>query len=142
MIDVKPHKNGYDGTHWLRLAAAKAGADAETLKVNLGESVTCGRSRSCQWSLKRTAAYLKDEGGSRDAMKQSLAFRAVSRRHCRITYVAADMVDVENLSPNGTIVDGHRVDRIVLTDCRTKAHTIQLGPDGITLELGPGSLPL
>ena len=142
MIDVKPNKNGYDGTHWLSLRTPRGGAEAEVLKVSLGESVTCGRSRSCQWSLKRLDAYLKNEGGSRDAMKQSLAFKTVSRRHCKITYVAADMVDVENLSPNGTLVDGHRVDRIVLTDCRTKPHTIQLGKDGITLELGPGSLPI
>jgi pSer/pThr/pTyr-binding forkhead associated (FHA) protein len=142
MIEIRPHKNGYDGTHWLRLAPQKGAGQAEMLKVNLGESVVLGRSRSCEWSLKRTDAYLKDQNGSRAEMKQSLAFRSVSRRHCRITYIAPDMVDVENLSPNGTLVDGHRVDRVVLTDCRSKLHTIQLGPAGFTLELAPGALPI
>ena len=60
----------------------------------------------------------------------------------RIAYLASDMVDIENLSPNGTIVDGHQVDRIILKDCDAQSHTIQLGPAGVILELEPGSLPV
>ena len=71
-----------------------------------------------------------------------MAWRSTSRRHCRITYIAPDMVDIENLSSNGTLVDGHQVDRIVLTDCRERGHEITLGPHGITLALEPGALPI
>jgi hypothetical protein len=142
MIDLRPQPNGYDGTQYLALRGLGEAVDGQTLKVSLGESVVCGRSRFCQWSLKRTPLYLKTQGRKRDELRDSLAWRSTSRRHVRVTYVSADMVEVENLSPNGTMVDGHRVDRIVLTDCRTKSHAIQLGPKGITLELAPGALPI
>jgi hypothetical protein len=49
---------------------------------------------------------------------------------------------VLNLSRNGTLVDGHKVDRVVLTDCRERGHTIRLGPEGVVLDLLPGSLPV
>jgi pSer/pThr/pTyr-binding forkhead associated (FHA) protein len=141
MIQLKPRDGDYDARHWLSLKGTGIG-EGETLKVNLGETVLAGRSRWCEWSLKRTPAYLKDENGTRQDLRASLSWRSVSRRHCRITYLSPDMVDVENLSANGTLVDGHRVDRILLTDCRTKPHLIQLGALGVTLELGPGSLPI
>lgn len=60
----------------------------------------------------------------------------------KFTYVSPDMVEVENLSPNGTYLDGHKIDRVMLTDCRTKPHAIRLGPHGVTLELVPGALPI
>lgn len=126
----------------LLLKARDPAVQGETLRIALGESVVCGRSRQCSWSLKRTLPYLQDEGGARERIKESLAFTSVSRRHCRVSFLAPDLVEVANLSANGTLVDGRPVDRLVLTDCRTRAHTIQLGPEGVLLELSPGSLPV
>ena len=142
MIEVHPQPNGYDDRQYLYVSGSGDMGDGQTVKVNLGESVVCGRSRHCDWSLKKTPRYLANDAGYRDRLKQSLPFRATSRKHCKITYASADMVEVENLSPNGTIVDGHAVDRIVLTDCRTATHHIQLGPHGVTIELEPGALPI
>jgi hypothetical protein len=142
VIDVRPHPNGYDDRHYLFVRGSGEMGDGQTLKLNLGESIVLGRSRHCDWSLKKTPRYLANDAGYRDRLKQSLPFRATSRKHCKITFAAADMVEVENLSANGTLVDGHRVDRIVLTDCRTKPHEIRLGADGVRIELVPGSLPV
>ena len=142
MIQVKATKNGYNDRKFLQLRGTGDLGDGETLKLSMGETIVVGRSRHCDWSLKRTPAYLTSTGDRRDRIKKSIAFRSVSRQHVRISFLAPDMVDVENLSSNGTIVDGSRVDRIVLKDCETQAHSIQLGPSGVILELEPGSLPV
>jgi pSer/pThr/pTyr-binding forkhead associated (FHA) protein len=126
----------------LLLKAQDPSVEGETVRVTLGEAVTVGRSRRCTWSLKRTVPYLENRDGARERQEESLAFRSVSRRHCRITFLAPDLVEVENLSSNGTLVDGRAVDRLMLVDCRTRAHTLQLGPEGLVLELSPGSLPI
>jgi pSer/pThr/pTyr-binding forkhead associated (FHA) protein len=133
---------GSPPTPTLLLRAKDPAIEGETVRVTLGETVTCGRSRRCHWSLKRTVPYLENRNGARERLEESLAFRSVSRRHCRIAFLALDMVEVENLSSNGTLVDGRPVDRLVLLDCRTRAHTLQLGPEGLLLELAPGSLPI
>jgi len=142
MISLRPNPRGYDERYYLVLKGLGDVADGEALKLCLGESVVCGRSRHCDWSLKRAPGYLRREDGERREIRDSMSWRSTSRRHCRITYIAPDMVDVENLSPNGTLVDGHQVDRIVLTDCRDRKHEIALGPHGVTLSLEPGALPI
>ena len=142
MIELKPSKHGYNDRKYLKLRGTGPWGEGENLKLSLGETVVCGRSRHCDWSLKRTPTYLKAERAERDELKKGVEFRSVSRQHVRIAFLAPDMVDIENLSSNGTFVDGNRVDRIVLKDCETQAHTIQLGPKGVVLELEPGSLPL
>lgn len=126
----------------LVLRAQDPAVQGETLRLALGETVVCGRSRQCGWSLKRTLPYLEDRDGSRERLRSSIGFTSVSRRHCRISFLAPDLVEVENLSTNGTLVDGRPVDRRMLTDCRLRTHTVQLGPQGVVLELSPGSLPV
>ena len=142
MIQVKPTKHGYNDRKYLQLRGTGDLGEGETLKLSMGETIVVGRSRHCDWSLKRTPAYLTSTGKRRKAIKESLAFRSVSRQHVRISFLAPDMVDIENLSSNGTLVDGDRVDRLVLKDCEVQSHTIQLGPQGLILELEPGSLPV
>ncbi len=142
MIELKPSKSGYNDRKYLTLRGTGPVGEGETLKVSLGETIVCGRSRHCDWSLKRTPTYLTSTDEAREEFKKSMEFRSVSRQHVRIAFLAPDMVDVENLSNNGTFVDGNRVDRIVLKDCDTARHTIQLGPKGVVLALEPGSLPL
>ncbi|MFV1958207.1 MAG: FHA domain-containing protein, partial [Planctomycetota bacterium] len=135
MMSLEPRPDDYDARYAVTLRGTGTLGDGETIKICLGESAVCGRSRHCTWSLKHTPAFLQSEDGTRSALRKTLAWRATSRQHCRLTYVAPDMNDIENLSPNGTLVDGHRVDRIVLTDCRERAHEIRLGPRGVVLEL-------
>lgn len=142
MIEVKPHRPGYDTRRYLTLRGLGPLGEGETLKLSLGETIVCGRSRHCDWSLKRTPAFLMADEEEREALRGSLAFRSVSRRHVRIAFLAADMLDIENLSTNGTFVDGHKVDRLILKDCITEAHEIRLGPAGVVLRLEPGALPV
>ena len=78
----------------------------------------------------------------RGAVEASHAYNSVSRKHARISYVAPDMVEIKNLSGNGTLVDGRLVDKLILQDCRENSHKIQLGPKGVILMLQPGSLPI
>lgn len=126
----------------LLLRARDPAIQGETLRIPLGASVTAGRSRRCSWSLKRTLPYLQDKDGERARIRASLAFVSVSRTHCRISFLAPNLVEVENLATNGTLVDGRPIDRLVLEDARLCTHTIQLGPEGVLLELAPGSLPV
>jgi pSer/pThr/pTyr-binding forkhead associated (FHA) protein len=139
MIQIKPDPAPYDDRHYLWLRGVEGIGKDEKAKISLGESLDVGRSRHCGWSLKKCATYLKDVDGEREAIRESVAFKSVSRRHCRVTYLAPDLVEVVNLSRNGTFVDGHRVDRIVLDDCRSASHRIQLGPNGDVVELSCGS---
>jgi pSer/pThr/pTyr-binding forkhead associated (FHA) protein len=142
MIQIPATPDGYDEAHFLLLRGIDGIGSGETVKVNLGETVFAGRSRRCQYSLKKTPAYLLTEDADRDRLRQSLAFRCTSRRHCRITYLSPDVAEVENLSANGTLVDGHRVDRVLLQDVRKAAHEIRLGPRGDVLRLACGSVEL
>lgn len=142
MIQLTSDGPQFDDRHYLRLAGRDGLTRGESLKISLGESVVVGRSRTCDLSLKKTPQYLRDDGGARARIQASLPFRATSRRHVRITYLAPDVVEVENLSPNGTLVDGHRVDRRLLSDVRRTAHEIRLGPNGDVLELACGSVEL
>jgi len=144
MIYVKPDPAPYDDSHYLVLEGRAGIAAGERVKVSLGETVTVGRSRTCQFSLKKTPRYLNDRDGERASIRGSLGYRSVSRRHCRVAYLAPDLVEVVNLSRNGTFVDGHRVDRIVLDDIRRRlaAHEIRLGRHGDVLGLSCGSVEL
>jgi pSer/pThr/pTyr-binding forkhead associated (FHA) protein len=142
MMNLKPGDNGYDSSHYVAVRGLGKLAEGQNVKINLGETIVVGRSRHCDWSLRRAPQYLKTPAGERGNINEDLAFSSVSRRHARISYLAPDMVEVENLSGNGTLVDGKRVDKIVLTDCRMTPHRIQLGPKGVILELQPGSLPV
>ncbi len=141
-MNINSDTNGYDDKHYLSVRGLGELAEGQTVKINLGETVVVGRSRHCDWSLRRAPTYLKSAPDGRDAIKNNLAFNSVSRKHATISYVAPDMVEVKNLSINGTLVDGKLVDKIVLSDLRMKGHRIQLGPKGVILELEQGSLPV
>lgn len=92
--------------------------------INLGESVILGRSRSCDISLGRdeSSQTIAHEGISEEAH-----FRSVSRRHMRISFFQEDEVKIEDLSSNGSYLDGDRVEGISLNDFKTEIHTILLG---------------
>lgn len=144
MMNLKPGEeaNAYETRHYLSVRGLGDLAEGQHVKVNLGESITVGRSRHCDWSLRRAPQYLKSGNDQRAEIKNDLRFNSVSRKHVRISYVAPEMVEIENLSGNGTLLDGKLVDKIVLTDCHEKAHRLQLGPKGVLIEIERGSLPV
>ncbi len=142
MIEVKSGSVGYDQDCYLALKGVGELVEGQTLKLSLGETIVCGRSRHCDWSLKRAPAYLKAGGKDRIALQSQLEYCSVSRKHLQIAFLSREMVELTNLSANGTYVDGNRIDRIVLDDCMTQEHEIRLGPEGPMLMLVPGSLPV
>ena len=53
--------------------------------------------------------------------------RTVSGKHFEITPFSEDSIEIVNLSPNGTYVDGKRVDKVVIDDIADETHDIKLG---------------
>jgi hypothetical protein len=139
---ARDEADGYDPSVWLTLGGTEGLAEGQLVRVRLGQTVSVGRSRHCDWSLRRSPAYLVAEGGARKDLEADVGFTSCSRRHFEVAYLAPDLVEVRNLSSNGTFVDGHRVDRLLLTDCRQRSHRLRLGPCGVQLDLSPGSLPV
>jgi pSer/pThr/pTyr-binding forkhead associated (FHA) protein len=125
-------KDNEDTTDSLTLKGTGGLLAGEFRRVRLGETVIVGRSRHCDFSLKKTRGYLLAE--DRRPIEESEGFRKVSRRHVRISFVNRTMVEIENLSQNGVRVDGQRVDRLTLLDVAEKPHRVDLG-GGHTFEI-------
>ncbi|MEZ6194420.1 MAG: FHA domain-containing protein [Planctomycetota bacterium] len=102
----------------------------ERTYCRLGQSVVVGRSRACDLSVARSDACLQL---GREALDQHPSYRKISRRHIRITLLDADHLEVEDLSTNGTAVDGYRVDKRVLSDFRSRR-------EGLRIEFGEGEI--
>ena len=92
----------------------------ESFVLAPGIAVVIGRSRSCDISLRRTAGYIKAPADSRDTDHD---FNTVSRRHARVEVTEA-VVRIEDLSTNGTFVNGRRVESVLLKT----GDEIRLGP--------------
>ncbi len=97
--------------------------------INLGESVTLGRSRSCDISLGQT------EESETDGDHESRHFQTVSRKHLRICYYKEDEVELNDLSSNGSYLDGEPIEHAILKDFKTEIHLLVLGTrEKFTLE--------
>jgi len=98
----------------------------EELPLEYGKSVIVGRSRSADFSMRRMSSYyeMTDE-----QLEKDTAFRTVSGRHFEITMYNLGSIEIVNLSPNGTRVDGRQVDKIILDDVEKKPHTIEIGAE-------------
>ena len=110
--------------------------EGERMELDYGKTVVVGRSRSADFSLRRVpdVAKLSDEERQDDH-----ELRTVSGKHFEITPFREDSIEIVNLSPNGTYVNGKRVDKIVLEDVAEKAYEIKLGArEVLRLELGEG----
>ncbi len=107
------------------LAGVFRGASVE---VAVGQRVTVGRSRVCEFSAARTPECQRV---GRETLEADPAYRRISRRHFRVTFLNTEMVDFEDLSTNGTFVDGGRIDRLVINDLRSRA-------TGVVVSFGDG----
>jgi len=106
------------------LVGVSGHVQGEEMKLEYGKTIVVGRSRSADFSLRRmkAVAAMTDEEREKD---QDL--RTVSGRHFEITMYNPNSIEIVNLSPNGTCVDGKVVEKIVLDDVATKAHEIRIG---------------
>lgn len=118
----------------LRIVGVRGFLSGEEQVVRVGEAVVVGRSRRADMSVRRSRRFL--DRTDRTEVMQTDAFLSVSREHVRIRFLHPDLVEVEDLSANGTFLDGRRVDRVGLTDLRATPHVLSLGSmERIRLEL-------
>lgn len=95
----------------------------ESFVLQPGVAVVIGRSRSCDISLRRTAGYLQAPADSRDADHD---FNTVSRRHARVE-VGESKVRIEDLSTNGTFVNGDHLSGASEVDLASGICALRLG---------------
>ena len=98
--------------------------EGEVFPLEYGKSVIIGRSRMCDISLRNCKRWLDLEETGEVPEESS---KTVSRKHVKITFHNADSIELEDLSSNGTYVDGSRIDRMVITDIREAPHEVQMG---------------
>jgi hypothetical protein len=98
--------------------------DGEVYPLQYGKPLTVGRSRTADFSLRRTAKYRSQDEQAREADQDA---KTVSAKHFQITMFNLGSIEIKNLSPNGIQVDGQRVDTAVIKDVTRKAHEIRFG---------------
>jgi hypothetical protein len=120
-------------TPGLRVLGIKGLLEGEERHLDVGESIVIGRSRHVDFSMRRARKFAERE--DQQELIRSKRFLSVSRRHVRIHFLHPDFVEVEDLSQNGTQVDGRTVDRVALTDLRIRPHELSLnGVEVVRLE--------
>jgi pSer/pThr/pTyr-binding forkhead associated (FHA) protein len=110
----------------LRLKGLKGFFEGEERMLRRGDEIVVGRSRGAGLSLRMASKFLARP--DRNEIRDSEAYRSVSRRHVRIAYYRPDHVVVEDLSANGTYIDGERVEgKRSLSDLAQRPHLLGLG---------------
>lgn len=110
----------------------------ESFVLSLGVAVVIGRSRSCDISLRRTAGYMKSAAETRDVDHD---FNTVSRRHARVE-VSRGRARIEDLSTNGTFVNGDHLSGSIEIDLENGVCAVRLGTrESFDLVLMPADDP-
>ncbi|MCA9321836.1 MAG: FHA domain-containing protein [Planctomycetes bacterium] len=131
MTDVENAK--YDGSSSLELVGKSGLFEGEKARLLVGQCLVVGRSRMCDLSVARTAECQRL---GKDALERHRSYRKISRKHLRICLLQPGEVEIEDLSTNGTAVNGHRVDKVLIR-CGGKDDSkvvVEFG-DGELLEL-------
>ncbi len=97
--------------------------DGECFMLERGVDVVVGRSRSCDISLRRTAAYLKTPPAQRDSDHD---FNTVSRRHLKVQ-ITGETASIQDLSTNGTFFNGEPMREPQKVDLVAGPCTVRLG---------------
>ncbi len=96
--------------------------------LEYGKAMIVGRSRMVDISLRRTQKYRLLSEAERE---KDEAAQTVSGKHVQVTMFNLSSIEVKNLSPNGTRVDGKPVDVTMISDVATKVHRIEFGIDEV-----------
>ena len=101
--------------------------------LEYGKATVIGRSRMVPISLRRTQKYrlMSETEREKDESAQT-----VSAKHFQVTMYNLGSIEVKNLSPNGTRLDGKPIDTAIINDVSSKVHKINFGTDeAFSLEL-------
>lgn len=120
----------YDSSTTASVAGRAGLFKGEQVTLRLGQIVVIGRSRSCAMSLAKAPECLRI---GKEAMERHKSYRKISRKHIRICLVNPDILEIDDLSTNGTVVDGHRIDRRVITGFANRV-------DPVLVEFGEGEI--
>ncbi|MCX7803776.1 MAG: FHA domain-containing protein [Planctomycetota bacterium] len=96
----------------------------EKMALDYGKTITVGRSRSADFSLRRCASWKNMTEEEREKDQKALT---VSGKHFEVTMHNLASIEVRNLSANGIRVDGKPVEKIIIEDVAEKSHTIEFG---------------
>ncbi|MFI5401474.1 MAG: FHA domain-containing protein [Planctomycetota bacterium] len=97
----------------------------EEKRIAVGESLVVGRSRRAGLSTRR-AKKLKARPDW-EMVIGTAAFLTVSRRHTRIDHVAPGVIEITDLSSNGTYLDGKQIAKETVSDLKGKTHLLGVG---------------
>jgi len=100
----------------------------EFFPLQYGKTIVVGRSRESDFSLKRTEKY---RGQSPDERDKDESAQTISAKHFQITMFNLRSIEIKNLSPNGTHLDGQLVETVLLEDVSTRTHSITFGSEEI-----------
>lgn len=105
----------------------------EVFPLQYGKTISVGRSRKADFSLKRTEKYRSQSEEERE--KDEYA-QTVSAMHFEVIMYNTKSIEIRNLSPNGTIVDGQSVETLMIEDINKQSHKIKFGANqAISLEM-------
>ncbi len=97
----------------------------EEKRIAVGESLVLGRSRRAGLSTRR-AKKLKARPDWEKVIGTA-AFLTVSRRHTRIDHVSPGVIEITDLSSNGTYLDGKQIAKETVSDLAEKTHVLGVG---------------
>jgi pSer/pThr/pTyr-binding forkhead associated (FHA) protein len=95
----------------------------ECFVLPVGSDLVVGRSRSCDFSLRRATAYLNAPSQVRD---DDHDFNTVSRRHIRVQ-VQDNLLRVHDLSTNGTFINDEPVSQSREINLDQGSYSLRLG---------------
>ena len=100
----------------------------EIYPLEYGKTIAVGRSRSAEFSLRRTAKYRSLTEQERETDDPA---KTVSSKHFEITMYNLGSIEIKNTSANGTRVDGKDVKNLILNDVSKNPHEIRFGADEV-----------
>ncbi|RME83291.1 MAG: FHA domain-containing protein [Planctomycetota bacterium] len=110
---------------YLKLTGTDGLSKGEVFWIKKGEMVLMGRSHTCQLCLSDMKSY--QELDPKDEISQT-KFRTVDGKHLKIFFKNENKVILEDLSKNGTYVDGEKlIGQLVLEDLEEKPYILLLG---------------
>ncbi|MDP7033796.1 MAG: FHA domain-containing protein [Planctomycetota bacterium] len=126
-----------DPTDYIILRGTHGFFKDERFIIDTGESVLIGRSSSCEVSLKRCERYLLTDPEDR---KTSSGYQSVSREHLQLHFLSRTHITLQDLSSNGSFLDGQRFKKTVIKNLLEQPHEIQIGSsERLVIEWGAHS---